>query len=339
MTRCGAAILLAAAVLLAAGRAGASGPRAGLDFGLSLEGHPGSAGELAALEQDLGAPLRVLNVFVQWPADPAAGWFPWPFLEAAAARDILPCITWEPMAVVQGRERAASGRDILAGTWDPYLAFFAGEARRFGRPLLVRLAHEMNLARYHWFTPPGDYGPASPALYREVFRYIAARLRQAGADNLRLVFCPNVESVPGPGNAPDAAWNTAAAWWPGADAVDVLGMDGYNWGTFFRRDTHGWDSAWKGFAEIFGPLRAELLRLAPDKPLAVFETASTSLGGDRDAWAADAARSAAEWGLCALLWFDAAKEQDWRFPRRGRAAAALRGLAGSGPSPARAGYR
>lgn len=330
---------LLAGLLLAAACARAAGPAAGLDFGLSLEGHPGSARELEELERGLGAPVRVLNVFVQWPADPGGGWFPWDFLDAAAARGVLPCITWEPMAVVQGRERAVPGQDILAGTWDRYLAFFANEARRFGRPLVLRLAHEMNLARYHWFTGPEGYGPASPDLYRKVFRYVAARLRQAGTDNVLLAFCPNAESVPGPGNAPDAGWNTAAAWWPGGDVVDVLGMDGYNWGTFFRQKTHGWDSAWKEFAAVFAPLRRELLEMAPDKPLVVFETASTDLGGDKDAWAADAARTAAGWGVRALLWFDAAKEQDWRFPRRGAGAAALRGLAGSGPPPAVTGYK
>jgi len=331
--------VLLAGLLPAASCAQAAGAGGGGDFGLSLEGQPGSAQELEALEQDLGVPLQVLNVFVQWPADPAKGWFPWPFLDAAASRGILPCITWEPMSVIGGRERAVSGRDILDGVWDSYLVFFAGAARRFGKPLLVRLAHEMNLARYHWFTEPEDYGPASPALYREVFRYVAGKLRQAGAGNVLLAFCPNAESVPGPGNAKDAGWNTAAAWWPGPDVVDVLGMDGYNWGTFFRKETHGWDSAWKGFAEIFGPLREELLRLAPGKPLLVFETASTSLGGDKDAWASDAARTAEDWALRALLWFDARKEQDWLFPRAGQGAAAWRGLAGRWPSPARTGYR
>lgn len=339
MTRAIRGLLLACCLLSAATCAGAAGAGGELDFGLTLEGHPGSPQELAALEQGLGAPVRVLNVFVQWPGDPAGGWFPWPFLDAAAAQGVLPCITWEPMSVAAGSERAVPGRDILAGSWDAYIDFFAVEARRFGRPLIVRLAHEMNLARYHWFVAPTDYGPASPGLYREVFRYVAARLRAAGAGNVLLAFCPNAESVPGPGNAADAGWNTATAWWPGADVVDVLGMDGYNWGTFFRRAAHGWDSAWKGFADIFGPLREELAGLAPDKPLVVFEIGSTDQGGDKDAWAADAVRTAAAWGVRAMLWFDARKEQDWRFPRQGKAERALRELATQGPSAAETGYR
>lgn len=331
--------LLLACCLLATTCALAAGPRGRLDFGLTLEGHPGSPQELAALEQGLGVPVRVLNVFVQWPKAPDAGWFPWPFLDTAAARGILPCITWEPMSVVTGNERVVPGKDILAGAWDRYIDFFAAEARRFGRPLILRLAHEMNLARYHWFVVPKDYGPSTPALYREVYRYVAARLRAAGAGNILLAFCPNAESVPGPGNAADAGWNAARAWWPGSDVVDVLGMDGYNWGTFFRKETHGWDSAWKGFADIFAPLRTELSGLAPDKPLVVFETGSTSLGGDKDAWAAEAARTASAWGIRAVLWFDVRKEQDWRFPRHGEAAKALRELAPEGPPSAETGYR
>jgi len=91
---------------------------------------------------------------------------------------------------------------------------------------------------------------------------------------------------------PAAAWNTAATYYPGHDSVDVLGMDGYNWGTAHTKAIHGYDSSFRSFAAIFGPLHEELRTLAPGKPMMVFETASASNGGDKARWAAEAARAA-----------------------------------------------
>jgi hypothetical protein len=92
----------------------------------------------------------------------------------------------------------------------------------------------------------------------------------------------------------------------------MVGMDGYNWGTTQTRDKHGWDSSFRSFADIFGPIRLELDSIAPDKPMVVFEVASASLGGDKTAWVRDALGTATSWNLIAFNWFEVDKEVDWR---------------------------
>ena len=281
-------------------------------FGVALEGNPITPEQINLAAQETRLPLGVVNFFVQWPAEPGPGGFPLESVRAIDAAGALPCITWEPMHYETGSEVMIPAEDILSGRYDVYIDDFANTARQWGRPVLVRFAHEMNLARYHWGTDAQGYGPESPALFAAMYRHVAQRLRAAGADNLYLAFCPNSESIPNDSFDPEAGWNTLAAWWPGAEYVDVLGMDGYNWGDTRSLETHGWQSSFRSFVDIFGPARAELRALAPDLPLLVFETAGVAGGGDKGAWIEEAFATARDWGLAGLVWFQAAKEEDWR---------------------------
>jgi len=170
----------------------------------------------------------------------------------------------------------------------------------------------MNLSRYHWGTEGEKYGPESPRIYRKMFRYVVKAFREEGTNNALWVFCPNAESIPNPDHEEDAEWNRAANYYPGDEWVDVMGMDGYNWGTARTVAVDGWDSRWLSFHEIFSPLRNELLELAPDKPLCVMETASVTEGGDRRKWIKDGLQTATKWELDAVVWFQVEKEFDWR---------------------------
>lgn len=284
-------------------------------FGLALDGPP-TREAIDRAASSAGLTPQMIVFFTQWPAQPDTapeGSFPVAALKAIDAWGAMPCLTFEPMFIdAAGREQPIAAARILGGEYDAWLTACARAARDFARPFVLRFAHEMNLKRYHWGTSEAAYGPDSPRLYREMFRHVRAVFRREGAGNALFAFCPNGESVPGPGNDPKAAWNTIAAWWPGADAVDVLGVDGYNWGTTRIPEKHGWRSSFRPFAEIVGPAVRELRGLAPDKPLVVFETASAAEGGDKAAWAADAVRVMRGWKVAGFAWFEADKEVDWR---------------------------
>jgi len=297
--------LLLAALLAACGSG--VGSRSTPAFGVALDGCPVTPAMIETAKASTGLPVRLVLFYAQWPADPAAQQEPpTKSLEAIRAAGAVPCITWEPMSIgADGTETAIPAERILAGDYDGYITAFARAIRDFGFPVLLRLAHEMNLQRYHWGTAKAGYGPKSPELYKAVFRHVAERFRAQGARNALLVFCPNADSVP------PADWNTASAYYPGDRYVDVLGMDGYNWGTTHTKAVQGYDSSFRPFREIFAPLHRELKALAPAKPVMVFETASASTGGDKARWAAEAFNTAAAWGLAAVVWFDVDKEQDW----------------------------
>jgi len=315
------ALLLGAALLAAS--CGAPAPPPG--FGLTVEGHPVTGQVIAEARRGIDWPVTMVVFFLQWSGDDADP-FPARSVEAIQAAGAVPVITWEPMTL-NGGELAVAADEIVSGTWDPYIDAFAQAARANAGRIIVRFAHEMNLARYHWGGEEKDYGPESPARYRAMFRHVRERFRLQGAANVLFAFCPNAESLPHPARD-GAAWNTATAYYPGDDAVDVLGMDGYNWGTTFTKARDGWDSRFTSFADLFGAAREELRALAPDKPLVVFETATTCEGGDKATWITDAVATARRWGLAGVCWFQADKERDWLLTT-GIDAARLAGLNGN----------
>lgn len=283
-------------------------------WGFAIEGCPVTEARLKKLQADTGIQPDIIVFFLQWPKPGPVpkDAFPRASLEAIWNQGAVPCVTWEPMFLEQGRGIAVSYRQILEGRYDRYLVTFARGARDWGKPFMIRLAHEMNLRRYHWGTDAAGFGPESPGIYRKIFRHVVKIFRDEGATNVRWVFCPNAESVPRPSGTGTNAWNRAGNYYPGDDFVDILGMDGYNWGTTQTKAKQGWDSSWLGFDRIFGELHAELKALAPGKPIMVFETACAGRGGDPDRWTSGLLDQARRWRLRGVCWFQVDKEQDWR---------------------------
>jgi len=283
-------------------------------FGTALDGCPITEERLSQVKNDIGVWPEIVVFFLQWPSmkDPTTARFPVESLDAIWNSGAIPCLTWEPMYYSEGREVMVPWQAIVHGAYDGYLKEFAAEAASWNRPFMIRFAHEMNIARYHWGTEPSGYGPESPDIYRRMFRYVVTVFRGAGAHNAVWVFCPNAESVPNVSYDATAYWNRMEDYYPGDAVVDVLGMDGYNWGTTQTKANHGWDSQWRAFGTIFRPAWETLRRSAPDKPILVFETATVDQGGDKGLWIKNAFETAREWNLNGLVWFQVNKEYDWR---------------------------
>jgi len=297
-----------------------SGPEP-LFFGVALDGYPIQKERLKGIEEAIGVAPQIVVFFLQWPSIDAQQGAPFPgeSLDAIWDAGAIPCLTWEPMAYRGGHEMMVPFEEILNGGYDSYLLGFAKQAASWKRPFMIRFAHEMNIERYHWGTKKREYGPLSPAIYRRMFQYVVTLFQKAGTQNVKWVFCPNSESVPNTSYDPGAAWNRMEAYYPGDAFVDILGMDGYNWGTTQTKAKNGWDSRWKTFADIFRPALETLSRLAPDKPILVFETASVDQGGDKALWIRNAFDTARTWKLNGLVWFQANKEYDWRINSTGDA--------------------
>jgi hypothetical protein len=319
------AALPAAALMLALAACRPETPQTPSAFGFTVEGQP-TAASLAQLTATTGIPPRLVVFFLAWPKPGEPFAFPAESLRAIADAGAIPVLTWEPWTLGGAHPQVVPAADILDGRYDAGLAAFAAAARDFQRPIWIRFAHEMNFDHYHWGVSAKDYGPEAPFLYRDLFRHVVDVFRAQRATNVRWVFCPNAESIPNPDRGFAASWNRASRYYPGDDYVDVLGMDGYNWGDTLRSTDGSWRSHWQSFEEIFTSLHAELRRTAPTKPVVVFETASVATGGDKAAWIASALRTAARWQLEAVCWFQVNKETDWRL-ETGLTADALHAIA------------
>jgi len=300
-------------------------------FGVALDGYPITKERLIETGEEIGVTPQMVVFFLQWPpiGDQTSSRFPGESLNAVWNSGAIPCLTWEPMVYSEGREIMVSWEAVIRGAYDEYLKGFAREAASWNKPFMIRFGHEMNIARYHWGTDPSGYGPESPSIYKRMFRYVVTLFQEAGAENAVWVFCPNAESVPNVSYDPTASWNRVEAYYPGSAYVDILGMDGYNWGTTRTKAANGWDSRWREFDDIFRPAWEKLRGLAPNKPVFVFETASVNQGGDKGSWIKNAFETARGWELSGLVWFHVNKETDWRI-NRGQAA-----LYGNLPGPTR----
>ncbi|WP_082046145.1 glycoside hydrolase family 26 protein [Arthrobacter sp. L77] len=269
----------------------ASGAPKGLRFGVGTDGGSAAGAELddvAALAGE--APSLVLSYkdFNQ-PAPIAE-------LDAVRARGAETLLTWEPWTWGGGTGQPAYSLDrIAAGEFDTYLREWGTALGRWGHPVYLRFAHEMNGDWYPWAAgvngnTAGDY----IAAYQHVHDVVAS----TGATNISWVWNP---SVPYSGSTP------LDRLYPGGEYADVVALDGYNWGT-----SQAWTS-WQDPEALFGDGIAQLRRLAPGTPIMIAETASSEMGGSKPRWISDLfGYVSAQEDVVALVWFHIVKETDWR---------------------------
>lgn len=273
-----------------------------LRFGVSTPQGPLVASEIAAVAQTVGEQPSIelwYEDFTQ-PLDPAK-------LAAVDARGATPLITWEPWKWGGGvKQPAYRSSRIAAGAYDAQLRSWGQSLAAWGKPVMLRYGHEMNGDWYPWAdgvngNRAGDYAAA----WRHVHSVVTAQ----GATNVIWVWSPN---VPYPGSTPLAQSH------PGHAYVDVVALDGYNWGT-----SQSW-SAWQTPEALFGAGLNELRMLAPGKDIVIAETASAEQGGSKADWnIALVAYLAAQPDVTAFVWFDYLKETDWRIASTPASATAL----------------
>jgi hypothetical protein len=197
-------------------------------------------------------------------------------------RGAVPMITWEPLSY-EGREFPL--RLIQRGRYDRYIRESARAAAAWGKPSLVRFAHEMYGTWYPWAR-----GVAGNNSYRikAVWRRVVRIFREWGADNVQWVWTPNVNTG---GEFPFRDL------YPGDRWVDWVGFDGFNWAL---------RGEWNSFTDIVDNTYEELAKLT-SRPMIVGETGSSEGGGDKAAWISSALRREIPKlpRIRAVVWFDA----------------------------------
>jgi beta-mannanase len=193
-------------------------------------------------------------------------------------------------------------RNISSGQHDEDLYRWANQLKNFGRPVYFRPMSEMN---GNWTSWAGEANGNSPADFIPAWQHIHDIFTQVGATNVVWVWSPNRDGDE------DAALSTFTRYYPGANYVDYVGLNGYNWGSMYN--TPSWNSEWQNFDEVFGPSYRVFTRLT-DKPIVIAETASTDVGGSKAQWIKDSFLTArAEYPrIKAIVWFNINKETDWR---------------------------
>ncbi len=230
------------------------------------------------VERTLGRRLDIVHWYMNWSHDWDAD-----LVTAAARGGRIPLISWQPHEV--------RVEQIARGRYDSYLRSWARGAERYGRPVYLRPFPEMNGFWTDW--------NGNPEALVAAWRHIVDLFREEGADNVLWVWAPNIR------DEPNTATNRLERYYPGSDYVDILALDGFNWGT-----TRPY-TAWRSFEETFAAAYARVTSLGP-QPVWITEVASAERGGDKSAWVREMLTHDRFPRLEALVWFDEDKEADWR---------------------------
>lgn len=275
---------------------------AALRFGAATPGGPLAGAELDEVARISGESPSTVLFYEDFQQPP-----PLAEMNAVRARGAVPLITWEPWAWGGGLTQPAYALDrIAAGDFDAYITQWGQALASWGQPVQLRFAHEMNGNWYPWAegvngNQPGDYVQA----WRHVHDVVAA----TGASNVAWVWSPNV---------PYFGSTDLAGLFPGAAYVNVVALDGYNWGT-----SASW-SSWMSPEDLFAPGMAQLRTLAPGLPILIAETASAEAGGSKAQWNTDlVSYLAAQPDVVGFVWFHLQKETDWRINSSDTSAAAF----------------
>jgi hypothetical protein len=181
----------------------------------------------------------------------------------------VPLVFWSPWDKPYLQKRGPdrfSLTEIIKGTWDSYIDRWADGARAFGKPMIVSFANEMN---GNWFPWSGDYyggktkveghpnETEGPETFKAAYRHVVDRVRARGAHNIQWMFHTNNYSDP------NEVWNFPAAYYPGSNYVDWLGMSIYG-------EQEG-EGDWSPIEPLITWPYQQMEAIDPEKPIMVAE--------------------------------------------------------------------
>jgi hypothetical protein len=247
-------------------------------FGVYDGAFPKSFSGFEDLETRTGHRFPIISMYQAWGDRPDQAHFPIRGVGTIDRLGSVPMITWEPWVVdfdpilrsnlppLKEREYASLAA-IARGDYDFYVTSWAKEAARYGKPLFLRFAHEMNDPyRYPWGPQNGNRADEFVAAWQRVHGIF----QKMEATNVLWVWSPHI-SMP---------W--LEAYYPGDEWVDWIGTAVLNYG-----DAATW-SRWWTFDQIFGKSYPSLLAFG--KPIMIAEFGTLTSGGNAPGWYAAAFR-------------------------------------------------
>ncbi len=198
--------------------------------------------------------------------------FPSEFMEKNYAQGRLVELTWQ-LTENNNEDMFAHTPflDIYRGERDDEIRAVARDMKAFGHPFLLRLNNEMNS---DWTSYSGVVNLADPQMFAAVWQRIYRIFAEEGVDNCLWIYNPNDR------NAPPTKWNDSLAYYPGNEYVHLLGVTGYNNGTYYTQ----WNEQWRDFTTIYDEIEALYQPHFARFPWIITEFASSSYGGDKAKW-------------------------------------------------------
>ncbi len=190
--------------------------------------------------------------------------------------------------------------DIYRGVKDEEIRKFARQAKEFGHPFLFRLNNEMNS---DWTSYGGVINLRDPEIFISNWQRFYKIFEEEGVNNAIWIFNPNDR------NYPPCDWNNYLAYYPGNQYVQMIGITGYNTGTYYAEEM---GETWRNFEDIYDAIYKEYTPFFSSFPWLITEFSSSSVGGDKAQWIRDMFACIDKYkNLKIAVWFDYA-DYDYR---------------------------
>jgi len=270
-------------------------------FGTYRNVFPNDLSSVVAYERAIGKRMTIIHWYALW-----GGWksaFNRSDLEVIDRRGSVPMISWEPWNGVPNDPAWSLREAILSGRHDAYIESWARGMAAYGKPVLLRFAHEMH-DNYDYPWVLDKLGNTAPE-YVAAWQHVHDIFERNGATNVAWVWSPNTL-----GDSP--SWiheRVYRSLYPGDAYVDWVGLNIYNTGPRVNWLAPTWRSLSTALAEPYVAITT-----LTDKPLVLGEVASAEIGGDKAEWISDALGPSlvAQFPrVKAVIWFDVDKEEAW----------------------------
>ncbi|MCA9731312.1 MAG: hypothetical protein H6696_08105 [Deferribacteres bacterium] len=219
---------------------------------------------VVAVEDSLDTKLKVISYYQAW-GDGDEHQFNLDVVRNIAKGDYIPMITWEPWVVAfekyKNNMADSSVALITAGEFDYYIHSWARQIVQYGKPIFLRLGHEMSNP---WYTWSNHYGN-TPEMYIAMWRHVYEIFQKEGAKNSLFVWSPYT--------AADSVF------YPGNDYVDWIGFDIFNYGALSET------GSWYDFSTLTSILYNNYTKY--NKPMMIAEVGCSEFGGNKNDWYRD----------------------------------------------------
>ncbi len=253
-----------------------------LDWGIYYPGAPGEMMQLKELEEKLQYSFSVLVRYQTLDTQVSIN-------ELQGAYDNNRYVELTLQTMKMDEDNSGIIYSILDGEYDEYFREYAKELKNFGHPVLFRLNNEMN---GDWCVYSSFHHSKDTELYIKMWRYVYDVFKENGVDNVIWVWNPHDVSYP------DFKWNHYLNYYPGDEYVDIVGMTGYNTGTYYNGEI------WRSFTEIYDQLYNEYSSIF-NQPLMITEFGSNSVGGSKEEWIDEMFNNIGKYGgIKIAIWFN-----------------------------------
>ncbi len=206
---------------------------------------------IAAFETLVGEEVDIVSVFNTFEDK-----FPMYYTTPVGAQGKTLLLFWE----------SSYGFDpVIDGSKDALIRSFAEGAKTYGYPIMFAPYHEMN---GNWTPWSGTLNNNTPAKFNTAWKRIHSIFKEVGATNVKFALVYNRISIP------NVLGNQFDDYYPGDAYVDLVGVDGFNFG-----------EPWTSFTEIYDTPLKKLMTYG--KPIYIFSMGSVP-GPAKAAWISDA---------------------------------------------------